>query len=204
MACEMHGCSHEGKAPHNVEGLGACGNRCHYYRVAGLSQAVKVMRSNGFKGPIALECAHFGATCEERAGASWLADTASDSQRPSQIVAEVHNYGSGSCTTSSCWDSQYLPILQAGYPLFYGELGEGINCGCTDTYLPQATSWADAYGVGYMNWTWTVGTGDCYALATNYRTGAPRRSRRSRGWQPAGPPRSRACRARKVWRRGKW
>ena len=168
MACQMRGCSGEGKAPDNVDGLGTCGSGCHFYRVAGLSQAVSVMRANGFKGPIALECAHFGSTCDEGSGASWLADKPTDSQARSQILAEVHNYGSGLCTTSSCWDSQYLPILQAGYPLFYGELGEGRNGGCTDTYLPQATSWADAYGVGYMDWTWTVGAGDCDALLTNY------------------------------------
>jgi Cellulase (glycosyl hydrolase family 5) len=172
MACQMHGCSNEGKAPNNADGLGGCGTGCHYYRVAGLSQAVQVMRSGGFKGPIALECAGFGGTCDEGSGASWLAEKPNDSLSPSQIMAEVHNYGSGSCTTSSCWKSQYLPILQAGYPLFYGELGEGINAGCTDTYLPQATSWADAYAVGYMNWTWTVGTHDCYALLTSYTTGA--------------------------------
>jgi hypothetical protein len=172
MTCQMHGCSNEGKAPNNLDGLGSCGSGCYYYRVAGLSQAVEVMRSNGFKGPIALECAGFGGTCDQGSGASWLTDKPSDSQKPSQIMAEVHNYGSGSCTTSSCWDSQYLPILQAGYPVFYGELGEGINSGCTDTYLPQATSWADANGVGYMNWTWTVGTHDCYALLTSYTTGA--------------------------------
>jgi hypothetical protein len=172
MACQMHGCSNEGKAPNDVDRLRGCGSGCYYYRVAGLSQAVDVMRSGGFKGPIALECAGFGGTCDQGSGASWLAEKPSDSLTPSQIMAEVHNYGSGSCTTSSCWNSQYLPILQAGYPLFYGELGEGINSGCTDSYLPQATSWADAYGVGYMNWTWTVGTRDCYALLTSYGTGA--------------------------------
>jgi hypothetical protein len=169
MACQMNGCANEGKAPNNVDGLGSCGTGCYYYNVAGLSQAMSLMRSNGFKGPIALGCAHFEGTCDQGSGATWLADKPTDSLNPSQILAEVHNYGSGDCAAgASCFDSQFLPILQAGYPVFEGELGEGVNGGCTDTFLPQATSWADSYGVGYMDWTWTVGTGDCYALLTNY------------------------------------
>ena len=169
MACQMNGCANEGKAPNNVDGLGSCGTGCFYYNVAGLSQGLSVMCSNGFKGPIAIGCAHFEGTCDQGSGNTWLADKPTDSLNPSQIMAEVHNYGSGDCAACvSRFDQQFLPVLQGGYPLFEGEVGDGTGSDCSDTFLPQATSWADAYGVGYMNWTWTVGTGDCYALLTNY------------------------------------
>ncbi len=193
MSCQMNGCSNQGEAPNNVDGLGSA-SQGYYYKVAGLSQAVTLMREYGFKGPIALECAHYGGTCDcsqsgtscaggVTSGATWLDDVPKDSLSPSQIIAEVHNYGGGDFTndgeptpTSSAgagpnpgWDAQYVPILQAGYPLFYGELGENYSGNdCSDDYVPHATAWADAYGVGYMDWTWTEGTGDCNQIPANY------------------------------------
>ena len=102
--------------PGPYDGLPSCGTNC-WYTVAGLSQGVSIMRSNGFKGPISLECSHFGDTCDAGSGSSWLADKPTDSINPSQLIAEVHNYNGDSCDTASCWDSQYLPIIQGGYPL---------------------------------------------------------------------------------------
>lgn len=197
MGCQMSGCTNEGLAATDVDSLGSNGGGDFFYSVAGLSQAVTVMRADGFDGPISLECAHFGGTCDCSqsgtschggvvGGATWLADAPTDSLGTSQILAEVHSYGSGdfpsdgapvpSGTTGGSptngWDLQQLPIIQAGVPLFFGEVGDGSGSDCTDDYVPHVTAWADAHDVGFMNWTWTVGTGDCYALTTSYTTGA--------------------------------
>lgn len=171
MSCEMNGCNNEGLAQTDVDGLGACSNSLgsgYCFKVAGLSQAVTTMRADGFEGPIALGCAHYEDTCS-----SWIADKPTDSLGTSQLLAEVHNYSFASYTTPAGWEAQYLPIVQAGYPLFYGELGEGSGSNCGDTYLPEATSWADAYGIGYMNWTWTADTSDCEQLVSSYSSSAP-------------------------------
>ena len=188
MACQMNGCSNEGLAPNNVDGLGSGsfnGGSGYYYKVAGLSQGVTVMRSNGFDGPIALECAHFGGTCDcsqsgtscaggVTSGATWVADRPTDTLDPSQILAEVHNYGTGDCAAGpSCFDAQYAPVVDAGYPMFYGELGDGSNSDCSDTYLPEATSWADAHEIGYMTWTWTADEGDCTSMIGDYTNAEP-------------------------------
>ena len=184
MACQMDGCSNEGVAPSNVDNLGSGsynGESGYYYNVAGLvsyngqaSQgAVGIMRANGYKGPIALECADYSSTCT-----NWLTyvdpnGTSVDTVSPSNILAEPHNYGTGGCTTQSCWDAQYLPVQEAGFPVFYGELGSATSTtNCGNTYPAESTSWADANGVGYMYWTWTVGTGDCFALPSNYTSGS--------------------------------
>jgi hypothetical protein len=66
------------------------------------------------------------------------------------------------------------PILQAGYPLIFGETGEtydGSECGSATE--AQIMGWADAHGVGYEAWTWDTWGGDCLSLITNYSTGTP-------------------------------
>ncbi len=133
MACQMDGCSNEGVAPSNVDNLGSGsynGESGYYYNVAGLvsyngqaSQgAVGIMRANGYKGPIALECADYREVHETgRTRATRMANVGR-TVSPSNILAEPHNYGTGGCTTQSCWDAQYLPVQEAGFPVFYGEL----------------------------------------------------------------------------------
>jgi hypothetical protein len=140
------------------------------YTSAGLNQGVQVMRQNGFQGPIALECQSYANLCDNGTNNNWLyyAKQLNDPQ----IMAEVHLYGKNGCDTTSCFNSTYEPIVQAGFPLFLGETGETYDfsdcpsTSYTSTFLP----WADANGLsGYMAWTWnTWGACSTGALITDW------------------------------------
>jgi hypothetical protein len=61
-----------------------------------------------------------------------------------------------------------LPILQAGYPMIWGEVGEtydGSDCGTS--YVSAIVGWADSHHTGYEAWAWDT-SGSCLALIENY------------------------------------
>jgi hypothetical protein len=84
-----------------------------------------------------------------------------------QIAAGIHLYYDIVCTTSSCWNSTWKPILNAGYPIVIDETGELTKAngghGCTGTDTNSMVSWANSQSpqVGY--WFWAFNKNSCKA-----------------------------------------
>lgn len=130
------------------------------YRVAGMQQAVAVMRRAGYRGVIAIPGI---AYANDLSG--WLAHEPSDPLH--QLVAEAHIYGKQTCDTVSCFDSTLAPVLKR-VPLIFGETGEtfdGSDCGTG--YISSFLGWADQHRVGYEAWTWDTWH-NCDSLISDY------------------------------------
>lgn len=82
-----------------------------------------------------------------------------------QISAGIHLYYDLDCTTSSCWNSTWAPILTAGYPIVIDETGELPKSqggdGCTGSETKSMVSWANGSSpqVGYWFWAFTKAGG---------------------------------------------
>jgi hypothetical protein len=136
--------------PHNVP-----------YRIAGMQQAVDVMRGAGYRGVIAIPGIDYANNLSR-----WLSDEPKDPLH--QLIAEAHVYGKNTCDTTSCFDSSMAPVA-ARVPLIFGETGEtfdGSDCG--SSYISTFLNWADQHGVGYETWTWDVWH-NCESLISSYR-----------------------------------
>ncbi len=154
-----------------------CNNQATYgpdnagYETAPMSQAVSDMRGAGYKGPLAIPCIDYANQCANYNGSSWLQSHPADSLNPAQLAAEVHVYGKNACDTDSCFNTNYLPILNAGYPMIAGETGEtydGSDCPST-SYINDFLHYDDAHGIGYEVWTWdTWGGCSTLSLISNY------------------------------------
>jgi endoglucanase len=68
-----------------------------------------------------------------------------------QLVASLHSYDGTWCPDTACFDREVTPIA-ANMPVIVGEFGNGGGA----TPLNALMSWADAHGVGYLAWTWSV------------------------------------------------
>jgi hypothetical protein len=135
------------------------------YRVAGMQQAVDVMRRAGYRGVIAIPGINYANDLTH-----WLSHKPRD--RRQQLVAEAHIYGKNVCSSASCFDRTIAPVARQ-VPVIFGETGEtfdGSSCG--SSHIASQLGWADAHGVGYETWTWDT-WGNCQALITSYATAAP-------------------------------
>jgi endoglucanase len=130
------------------------------YATAGMQQAVNVMRTAGYAGPIAIPGIDYANDLSQ-----WLSHEPSDPLH--QLVAEAHEYGGNSCSTPSCWDIQLLPVAQR-VPLLTAELGgdyQGTDC--SGNFTRTFTTWADLVGVSYELWAWDT-WGTCSAAISDY------------------------------------
>jgi endoglucanase len=126
------------------------------YEVAGMQEAVDVMRAAGYEGPIAIPGLEYANDLRQ-----WLSHKPVDPL--GQLVAEAHLYGKNRCDTVACLDAEYAPVA-AQVPLILGETGETYDAdSCGSTYIRRFLEWADAHGVGYQAWTWNT-WGTCLAL----------------------------------------
>jgi hypothetical protein len=174
--CFLHGCNNEAAYGSNQDGDGSCGSGCWYYNAAGMQQAVNVMRNAGYNGPIVVPCISYANICANPSdggpgwgNGTWLDDHPSDPD--GQLMAEAHVYGGNSCDTTACLNTTMLPILQAGYPIIWGETGETYNWSdCPSTsYIKTFLAWAEQNGVGTEVWTWdTWGSCSSGSLISNY------------------------------------
>ena len=64
----------------------------------------------------------------------------------------------------ACWNQWYIPIALQ-YPIVTAELGEND---CTDGFMNQYMQFADANGISYLGWSWSIATGCSPALITNW------------------------------------
>jgi hypothetical protein len=129
------------------------------YTSAGMQQAVDVMRSNGWGGPIVIPGIDYANNLTQ-----WLSHKPSDPLN--QLMAEAHIYGKNTCGTTACMDSQYAPVA-AAVPLILGEFGETYDdSSCGATNANAFMNWSDAHDVGYEAWTWNT-WGTCGSLISN-------------------------------------
>jgi endoglucanase len=140
------------------------GGRCGRYRVAGMQQAVSVMRAAGYQGVISIPGIDYANDLS-----GWLSHEPRDPRH--QLIAEAHVYGKNVCDNLTCLDRTMAPVAQR-VPLIFGETGETYDASsCGHAYMQTFLGWADAHNVGYAAWTWDT-WGTCEALISNY-DGAP-------------------------------
>jgi hypothetical protein len=113
------------------------------YQVAGFQSLVNAVRATGSTNIIML-----GGLEYSNALSNWLTYKPSDSA--GNLVASWHSYNFNLCASSTCWNSQVLPVLQS-VPLIAGEIGEND---CAHTYIDPLMSWLDTNGGNYLAWTW--------------------------------------------------
>jgi endoglucanase len=81
------------------------------------------------------------------------------------LMISAHVYNFSGCTTTDCFNQQYLPVAQQ-LPLVLGEIGEND---CQHSFIDGVMDWADQNNVGYLGWAWD--TYDCSSfpsLISNY------------------------------------
>ena len=134
------------------------------YDVAGMQQAVNVMRRVGYSGVISIPGIGYANDLSH-----WLSHEPRDPLH--QLIAEAHVYGKNTCDTVTCFQATLAPVARK-VPLVLGEIGEtydGSECGTS--YISTIVGWADAHHVGYEAWTWDT-WGNCFALIKS-DSGAP-------------------------------
>ena len=133
-------------------------------KVAGMQQAVTVMRGSGYTGIIAIPGVAYANDLSH-----WLSDMPHDPLH--QLVAEAHVYGKQTCDSVPCFEATYAPVARR-VPLLFGEIGESFdNSDCGTSHISTIVDWADAHRVGYEGWAWDTWA-SCGILIRNY-AGAP-------------------------------
>jgi len=135
------------------------------WQATGMQQLVNAVRSTGATQPIMLSGLNYANDVE-----GWLTHVPVDKLH--QLIASVHVYNSDACNTLTCWDQSYVPLAQQ-YPVVTAELGEDD---CNDGFIDQYMQFADANGISYLGWSWSIET-SCSspggaALITNWN-GSP-------------------------------
>jgi endoglucanase len=134
------------------------------YRVAGMQQAVTVMRSAGYRGVIAVPGLSYANDLSQ-----WLSHRPRDPR--GQLVAEAHVYGKNTCDSPRCLDATMAPVARR-VPLILGETGETYDASdCGHDRIARIVGWADAHKVGYQAWTWDTWD-NCSVLIRDY-AGSP-------------------------------
>jgi endoglucanase len=123
------------------------------YPVAGMQTLVNAVRGAGASNIIMLGCLDYSNTCSGYNG-TWTQYRPSDPNN--NLAASVHIYLGNGCITTSCWDSEYLPILQNGNPVIDGEWAaydyNGANY--NESFGTTLLNWFDSHGASYTAWTW--------------------------------------------------
>jgi hypothetical protein len=134
------------------------------YRVAGMQQAVTVMRRAGYPGIIVIPGIDYANNLSH-----WLSDMPRDPRH--QLIAEAHVYGGNTCGDPACFQATYAPVARR-VPLIFGETGQSYtNTDCGTRHVSTIVDWADAHRVGYEAWAWDT-WGNCSILIRDY-AGAP-------------------------------
>jgi endoglucanase len=130
------------------------------YRVAGMQQAVNVMRAAGYRGVISIPGVDYANDLSP-----WLSHEPRDPRH--QLIAEAHVYGKNTCDSLTCLNRTMAPVARR-VPLIFGEVGETYDdSSCGHSYMQTFLGWADSDHVGYAAWTWDT-WGNCEALISSY------------------------------------
>jgi hypothetical protein len=130
------------------------------YRLAGMQQAVTVMRAAGYDGIIAIPGIGYANDLSQ-----WLSHMPRDPRH--QLIAEAHVYGGQACDDVACFRATYAPVARQ-VPLIFGEVGESYNSkDCGTSHIATIVDWADAHRVGVEAWAWDTWH-NCGVLISNY------------------------------------
>ncbi len=136
------------------------GPRNTRYSVAGMQQAVVVMRHAGYDGIIAIPGIEYANDLSQ-----WLSHMPHDPLH--QLIAEAHVYGKQACDAVPCFQATYAPVARR-VPLIFGEVGESFDSSdCGTSHISTIVDWGDAHNVGYEAWAWDT-WGNCGILIRNY------------------------------------
>jgi endoglucanase len=134
------------------------------YRVAGMQQAVKVMRAAGYRGVISIPGIDYANDLS-----GWRSHEPRDPRH--QLIAEAHLYGGNTCSSVACLNRTMAPVARR-VPLIFGEFGENYQgTDCSSTHVSVFLRWAEAHHVGTAAWTWDT-WGGCGVLIKSY-SGTP-------------------------------
>ena len=135
------------------------------YRVAGMQQAVDVMRTAGYRGVIAIPGLNYANDLSQ-----WLKFRPRDPLR--QLIAEAHVYGKNVCQDVACFERTIAPVARA-VPVIFGETGETYDASsCGSENISRFVRWADRRKVGYFAWTWNAWN-NCSALIGDFYAAKP-------------------------------
>ncbi len=136
------------------------GPRNERYRVAGMQQAVDVMRAAGYRGVISIPGVNYANDLSQ-----WLSHRPHDPR--GQLIAEAHVYGKNGCGDVTCFNKTLAPVAEQ-VPLVLGETGETYDASsCGSDTISRIVGWADAHIAGYFAWTWDTWA-NCSALIDDY------------------------------------
>lgn len=113
------------------------------WRAAGMQSLVDAVRSTGARQPVIANGLQWGGDLS-----GWLAHRPVDPA--GQLVAGLHAYSFGRCTTAACWEAEIAPVA-AVVPVVTGELGQDD---CAGGFVEPFMRWADQRGISYLGWTW--------------------------------------------------
>jgi endoglucanase len=134
------------------------------YWVAGMQQAVDVMRDAGYLGVISIPGVDYANDLSR-----WLAFEPKDPDH--QLIAEAHVYGGNSCSSVACLNRTMARVARR-VPLIFGEVGDTYDdSSCGYGNVATFLRWAEAHRVGYAAWTWDTWH-NCESLIASY-SGAP-------------------------------
>jgi endoglucanase len=126
-------------------------------QAAGMQQLVNAVRSTGAKQPLLLGGLNWANDLS-----GWLRWRPRDPAR--QLVASVHVFETNACGEEACWNSVLARVARQ-VPVVAGEIGQGR---CAHDFIDRFMSWADAHGVSYLAWAWTVWECELPGLIKDY------------------------------------
>jgi hypothetical protein len=112
-----------------------------------MQQLVNAVRRTGATQPIMLSGLNYANYLK-----GWLNYIPVDPSN--QLIASIHVYNSDACLTLTCWSQQYAPVASQ-YPVVTAELGEDD---CSDGFMDQYMQFADANGISYLGFSWSIET----------------------------------------------
>jgi endoglucanase len=138
-----------------TQAYGPNGETTTLYEIAGMQKLIELIRKVGATQPVMIGGLNYANDLS-----GWLAHRPVDPLN--QEIADFHNYqGSGKCDDATCWSSTIASVA-ASVPVTTGEFAEddfeNPTCGTRtpSNFDTEYMNWADAHGVGYLSWAWTV------------------------------------------------
>jgi hypothetical protein len=130
------------------------------YTALGMQGALDAVRSTGATNVVTASGIDYANNLS-----AWLANKPSDSRN--QLMAEAHVYGGNSCASTSCFNTNYLPVANS-VPLVFGETGNSYDdSSCGSSNVSAFMGWADSHNVGYEAWVWDT-WGTCGSLISDF------------------------------------
>jgi hypothetical protein len=134
-------------------------------QVVGMQTLVDAVRSTGATNVIVLSGIQWGNTIWSSPTRNIVTYKPVDPQ--GQLVASLHAYENTWCRDIACYDREVAPVA-AQMPVIFGEFG---NANADTAMLNGLMNWADARGIGYLAWTWSIGDSSGFSqikLITSY------------------------------------